>query len=94
MDWFETVLRRNSTGQAWLIGRRALYVDFSLFQIVEGLAYAYPRLWSAIGDDYPLLAAHRRRVAEYPGLQRYFRSSRRLGFNESGLFRHYPELDP
>ncbi len=93
MGWFETILRRNSMGQAWLIGRRAGYVDFSLFQIVEGLAYAYPRLWASIEGDYPLLAAHRQRVAAYPPLKRYFRSRRRLDFNENGLFRHYPELD-
>jgi hypothetical protein len=39
------------------------------------------------------LTAHRRRVAEFPALQAYFGSKRRLGFNEWDLFRHYPELD-
>ena len=94
IGWFETVLRKNVAGQKFLVGRRAGYVDFSLFQIVEGLAYAYPRLWASIEADYPLLTAHRQRIGEFPALQTYFRSKRRLAFNEDGLFRHYPELDP
>lgn len=94
MGWFETVLERNVAGQKFLVGRRASYADFSLFQIVEGLAYAYPKRWSSIAGDFPLLVAHRQRIADYPALRHYFRSRRRLGFNESGLFRHYPELDP
>lgn len=94
MDWFETVLRKNVASQKVLVGRAPGYVDFSLFQIVEGLAYAYPALWARLEGDYPLVAGHRERIADYPALQRYFRSKRRLDFNTSGLFRHYPELDP
>ena len=94
MDWFETILRRNVAGQKFLVGRRAGYIDFSLFQILEGLAYAFPNRWATLEPDYPLLTAHRQRIAGFPALQPYFRSKRRLGFNENGLFRHYPELDP
>jgi glutathione S-transferase len=93
MAWFETILARNPAGGTWLVGRRAGYVDFSLFQIAGGLAYAFPKLWAEVSGDYPLVVAHRERVAEFPALQAYFGSRRRLDFNESGLFRHYPELD-
>ena len=94
MGWFETILERNVAGQKWLVGRTPGYVDFSLFHVVEGLAYAFPNLWATVADDYPLLVAHRTRVAEFPALQPYFRSKRALDFNESDLFRHYAELDP
>jgi glutathione S-transferase len=94
LAWFETILERNPAGSTWLVGRRAGYVDFSLFQVTGGLAYAFPRLWAEISGDCPLVVAHHERVAAYPALQPYFRSSRRLDFNESGLFRYYPELDP
>lgn len=93
VGWFETVLARNLAGSDWLVGDAAGTVDFSLFQMIEGLGYAYPRLWERIKDAYPLVEAHRVRVASYPALQGYFASDRRLGFNENGLFRHYPELD-
>jgi glutathione S-transferase len=94
LGWFETVLRNNTASRKVLVGRRPGYVDFSLFQVVEGLAYAYPRLWARIAGEYPRVTAHRQRIAEYPALQTYFRSQRRLDFNTGGLFRHYPELDP
>jgi glutathione S-transferase len=31
--------------------------------------------------------------AARPNLARYLASERRIPFNESGVFRHYPELD-
>jgi len=33
------------------------------------------------------------RVAALPRVAAYLRSERRVAFNESGIFRHYPELD-
>ncbi len=33
------------------------------------------------------------RVAERPRIKAYLASERRIAFNESGIFRHYPELD-
>ena len=94
LAWFETIFERNVAGQKWLIGRRPGYVDFSLFHVASGLAYAFPHLWDDISGDYPLVVAHRERVAELPALKPYLRSKRHLAFNESDLFRHYPALDP
>ena len=39
------------------------------------------------------LAALRRRVAERPRIAAYLASTRRIPFNEEGIFRRYPELD-
>jgi glutathione S-transferase len=33
------------------------------------------------------------RVMARPRIEHYVNSDRRLAFNESGIFRHYPELD-
>jgi glutathione S-transferase len=33
------------------------------------------------------------RVAARPRIAAYLASDRRIPFNESGIFRHYPELD-
>jgi glutathione S-transferase len=41
----------------------------------------------------PLLMALRDRVAARPRIAAYLASSRRIPFNEDGIFRHYPELD-
>jgi glutathione S-transferase len=32
-------------------------------------------------------------VAKRPGIKAYLESPRRIAFNESGIFRYYPELD-
>jgi glutathione S-transferase len=93
LDWFETILIRNAQGPAHLVGARLSYADLSLFQIVEGLDYAFPRLMGRIGGDYPKVRALHDAVAERPNIKAYLASDRRLPGNEDDLFRHYPELD-
>lgn len=93
LDWFETILTRNPKGPAHLVGARLSYADLSLFQIVEGLDYAFPKLMARIGGDYPQVHALHDAVAERPNIKAYLASSRRLPGNEDDLFRHYPELD-
>lgn len=77
----------------WLTGARWCYADTSLFQIVEGLRYMFPKRMAAIEGDYPGLIALHDRVAALPGIAAYLKSARRIAFNEDGIFRHYPELD-
>ena len=69
------------------------HVDTSLFQLVEGLRYAFPQRMAAIESDYPRLVGCRDAVAEIEGVARYLDSERWIAFNEDGIFRHYPELD-
>ena len=77
----------------WLIDGRWTYADCSLFQLVEGLRYMFPRAMAALEPRYPGLLRLHARVADLPGISSYLNSDRRLGFNEDGIFRHYPELD-
>jgi len=91
LSYFERVLERN--GGRWLIGEALSYADLSLFQLLEGLDYAFPRRLAKVTQSTPLLLALRSRVAGLPRIAAYLASSRRLAFNEYGIFRHYPELD-
>lgn len=91
LDHFEAAYRAG-TGE-WLIDHRWTHVDTSLFQLVEGLRYMFPRRMAAIERDYPRLVAIHDQVAELPGIRAYLKSGRREAFNEDGIFRHYPELD-
>jgi glutathione S-transferase len=77
----------------WLIDHRWTYVDCSLFQIIEGLRYAFPKRMAAIEGDYPGLIRIHDQVADLPGIKAYLKSDRRIPFNKEGIFRHYPELD-
>ncbi|MBW8755567.1 MAG: glutathione S-transferase [Sphingomonadales bacterium] len=89
LDYFERAAGKGD----WLVGETWTYADTSLFQLLEGLRYAFPRRMEALAKDHPKIAAIARRVAELPRLKDYLASERRLAFNEQGIFRHYPELD-
>jgi glutathione S-transferase len=91
LGYYEDVLAR-AAGD-WLTGKRAFYADLSLFQIVEGLRYAFPRWMHKHEREYPELIALRDRVAALPTIAAYLRSPRRIAFNEDGIFRYYKELD-
>jgi glutathione S-transferase len=89
LGWFERALARRGP---WLTGDRWTYADLSLFQLVEGLRFAFPKRMAAVARDCPRLLDLREAVAELPELRRYLASDRRQPFGE-GIFRHYPELD-
>jgi glutathione S-transferase len=93
LDWFEGILTRNPDGPAHLVGSRLSYADLSLFQVMDGLTYAFPTLMRELDPSYPHVAALCSAVAEHPKISAYLASERRLPSNESDLFRHYPELD-
>jgi glutathione S-transferase len=91
LGYFERVLARS--GGNYLNGRRVCTADLSLFQIVEGLRYAFPRAMKRLERRVPRVVAVRDRVAERPRIAAYLESERRIPFNEMGIFRHYSELD-
>jgi glutathione S-transferase len=74
-----------------IIGREKQfsYLNLSLFQMMEGLDYAFPRTMEKIRA--PALRANQLSVRER--LAEYLASARRIPFNTQGIFRHYPELD-
>ncbi|MBY8828104.1 glutathione S-transferase [Hephaestia mangrovi] len=91
LDYFEKATQANRGD--WIAGDRWSPIDTSLFQLVAGLRYMFPKRMEAIEDDYPGLIALHDHVAALPGIVAYLASDRRIAFNEDGIFRHYPELD-
>jgi glutathione S-transferase len=91
-DYFEGILGRPEP-KDYLAGATLTYADLSLFQVIEGLRYAFPAALARIDAGYPLLGALRDRVAARPHIKAYLKSKRRLPFSEEGIFRHYAELD-
>jgi glutathione S-transferase len=91
LGYFEQVLHKN--GGKYLIGARLSYVDLSVFQIIEGLRYAFPKRMKRFEKKIPGLVALHGRVAERPRIKAYLASERRIAFNEWGIFRRYKELD-
>jgi glutathione S-transferase len=93
LGYFERVLTANPAGDTWLVGGDATYVDLSLFQLVEGLRYAFPRAMAKQEKHWPRLIALHDRVAARSRIAAYLESPRRIPFNEEGIFRRYDELD-
>jgi glutathione S-transferase len=91
LGYFERVLQKN--GGAYMVGRRLSYVDLSLFEIVEGLRYAFPKRMKAFERAIPGLIELHDRVAARPNIKAYLASERRIAFNEDGIFRRYKALD-
>lgn len=101
LDYFEGVITRNAANEKsrqagkspHLVGNALTYADLSLFQVVEGLRYAFPRSMQRGEKAWPNVVALHDAVAQHPRIAQYLASPRRIAFNEMGIFRCYPELE-
>ncbi len=92
LGYFEQVLA-GGKGRRYMAGNTLSYADLSVFQLIAGLRYAFPKTMKKQEPDYPGLVDLHYRIAARPKIAAYLASKRRLAFNEYGIFRHYPELD-
>jgi glutathione S-transferase len=90
-DYFARIL--NPKRSEYLLGKKVSYVDLSMFQMIAGLRYAFPRAMARLEPKYRRLVALHDRVSTHPRLTTYLASDRRIPFNQEGIFRYYPELD-
>ncbi|AKQ63345.1 Glutathione S-transferase [Myxococcus hansupus] len=94
LGYFESVLKANPHGGGtFLLGKDFSYPELALYQLVNGLRYAFPNAMRRIAPQVPGVMALRQRISERPRIAAYARSPRAQPFNEQGIFRHYPELD-
>jgi len=93
LGWFERILEANPAGPDHLVGGAVTYADLSLFQLIEGLRFAFPLASERELAKLPCVTALHKAVAERPRLKAYLTSERRVPFKETGIFRHYPRLD-
>jgi glutathione S-transferase len=93
LGWFERILEANPAGADQLVGVSVTYADLSLFQLVEGLRFAFPLASERELAKLPRVTALHKAMAERPRLKAYLASKRRVSFKETGIFRRYPELD-
>jgi glutathione S-transferase len=91
LGYFERVIAKS--GGPYVLGRRLSYVDLSLFQIVEGLRYAFPKRMKRFEKKVPRVIGLRDRVAKRPRVVAYLASKRRIAFSQWGIYRYFKELD-
>ncbi len=77
----------------WLLGKAFSYADLSLFQMIAGLRYAFPRAMQRLEAKVPRQVVLHDRVASRPRIAAYLESKRRIACNQHDIFRHYAELD-
>lgn len=92
-SYFERTLKGNEDKGNYLVGSKLSYADTTLWHVLDGLLFAFPKEMDARCKDFPLLIGKfYTAIKEEKWLQDYIRSGRRLEFS-NGLFRRYPELD-
>jgi len=92
LGYFERVLG-GAQGRGCMVGTSLSYVDLSMFQLLEGLRFAFPQSMQRVESGYPAIVALHDAIAVRPNIAAYLKSERRMAFNDRGIFRHYPELD-
>jgi glutathione S-transferase len=92
LGYFERVLG-GANGRGCMVGTSLSYVDLSMFQLLEGLRFSFPRTMQRVESGYPGIVALHDAIAARPNIASYLTSQRRIAFNDRGIFRHYPELD-
>lgn len=95
LNFFERVLKGNEKqGEGkYLVGGKLSYADTTLWHVLNGLKFAFPKELEAREKDYTLLfGTFYPSVQEHGGLKEYLASDRRQPYS-MGIFRHYPELD-
>lgn len=93
LGYFERTIERNGARAGTLIGERVTYPDLSLFQVVAGLRYAFPKGMARIERKIPRTVALHDKIAARPRIAAYLASDRRPPFNNHDVFRRYPALD-
>ena len=93
LGYFERILKLNGESGELVFSNQISYVDLSLFQMIEGSRYAFPKTMARLEPQHPRLVALHDRVKARPRIAAYLSSPRRLPFSEQGIFRHYPELE-
>ena len=93
LGYFERILKLNRKSGDFIFGEEVSYVDLSLFQMIAGLRYAFPKAMAQVEPQHPKTVTLHDRVMARPRIAAYLASPRRLAFSEQGIFRHYPELE-
>lgn len=95
LGFFERVLKGNEKeGQGkYLVGSKLSFADTTVWHVLNGLQFAFPKELEARQKDFPtLFETFYPSVQEQSRLKEYLASDRRFPYS-NGVYRYYPELD-
>lgn len=78
----------------WLVGTHCTYADLSTVQTLQGLLFAFPKTTEKVLNSHSNLKRLMERVEGRANIKEYLASERHQAFNQTGIYRRYPELDP
>jgi len=92
--YFERVLKSAATAgeEGWLLDGKMTAADLVLWQVVDGMKFAFPKASARVLKECPALEKHYGLVKGTERIKEYLASERRRKYSK-GMFRHYPELD-
>lgn len=96
--YFARTLKFNASegrkgGGRFMVGAGLTYADTTVWQVLDGLFFAFPNEMKARKEEFPeLLGTFYEGVKGEKGIKEYLASGRRMEYS-MGVFRHYPELD-
>ena len=93
LAWFERILEANPAGADHLVGSFVTYADLSLFQLVEGLRFAFPLASERELAKLPHVMALHKAVAERATPEGLSGERTARTVRGTGIFRRYSELD-
>ncbi|EMD00399.1 hypothetical protein BAUCODRAFT_144076 [Baudoinia panamericana UAMH 10762] len=77
----------------YLVGDKLTYADTTVWQVLDGCMFAFPKEMAARKEEFPqLLGDFYEAIKQESGIKEYLSSKRRMSYS-MGIFRHYPELD-
>lgn len=94
-SYFQRSLKHDQQiGQCrYFIGDRLSIADTTVWQVLDGLFFAFPEEMAARKAEFSeLLDTFYNSIKQEPALKQYLASERRRPYS-MGIFRHYPELD-
>lgn len=90
-SYFERTLKGNKEG-SYLVGSKITYADTTLWQILDGLKFAFPKEMAVRMEEYPQLEEFHTNLKKEKWLNDWLESGKRKPYS-IGVYRHYPELD-
>ncbi len=97
LSYFDRVRKYNEKNHGgkgkYLVGDKLTYADTTVWQVIDGLFFSFPKEMEARKKEFPdLLGSFHENMKQENGLKDYLSSKRRLPYS-MGIFRYYPELD-
>nr|OQO22483.1 hypothetical protein B0A51_10115 [Rachicladosporium sp. CCFEE 5018] len=93
LKWNEKQQERQANRGMYLVGSKLTTADLVVWQVLDGLFFAFPSEMKARTEDFGLLLGDfYKSVKTEKGITGYLESERRMKYS-MGIFRHYPELD-